>query len=128
MCGRRTSRVSYTEPFCSSDSLRLDPIFISLIGNILETLASCPAAGIYEIVVKRALPPLCQALDTAKLDESWIVSSALELLSGIIEGADAERGLGTGFFAALAPQLFKCLTTAEDRDVLQVRYCLNQER
>lgn len=98
-----------------------DPIFISIIGNVLETLTSSPSAGVYETVVKRALSPLSQALNNAKAEESWIASSALELLGGLVEGADAEKGLGAGFVPAIGPPLFKCLSTAEDRDVLQVR-------
>jgi importin-9 len=98
----------------------LDPIFVSIIGNILETLASCPTSGVYQVVVKKALPLLCQALGSVKFDDSWIPSSALELLNGIIEGADGEKGLGDGFFSSIAPPLFKCMGSAEDRDVLQV--------
>jgi len=39
----------------------------------------------------------------------------------MIRGVDSEKGLGEGFFAAIASPLFKCLRDAEDRDVLQVR-------
>jgi len=39
----------------------------------------------------------------------------------MIRGVDNEKGLGEGFFAAVASPLFKCLREAEDRDVLQVR-------
>jgi hypothetical protein len=98
-----------------------DPIFISIIGNVLETLTSSPSAGVYETVVKRALSPLSQALQNAKAEESWVASSALELLGGLVEGADSEKGLGAGFISAIGPPLFKCLINAEDRDVLQVR-------
>lgn len=73
-------------------------------------------------MVERALPTLCQVLDSTKPDESWVPSTALELLNGIIEGVSGEKGLGEGFFSAIAPPLFKCLSQAEDRDVVQVRY------
>jgi len=98
-----------------------DPIFISLISGILETIAHFPSPGIYEALIKAALPPLRQALGSSGTDASWISSSALDLLTGIVKGVDNERGLGEGFFAAIAPPLFKCLREAEDRDVLQVR-------
>lgn len=98
----------------------LDPIFISLISGILETIAHFPSPGVYEALIKAALPALCQALGSSGPDASWITSSALDLLTGMIRGVDNEKGLGDGFFAAIASPLFKCLREAEDRDVLQV--------
>ena len=102
---------------CSS----LDPIFISLISGILEAIARLPSPGVYEALVKAALPALCQALESSGPDASWIIGSALDLLTGIIRGVDDEKGPGEGFFATVASPLFKCLREAEDRDVLQVR-------
>ncbi|KAK7063933.1 ARM repeat-containing protein [Favolaschia claudopus] len=95
-----------------------DPIFISNVDNILTALASSSANGIYQTVVKQALPNLCQAMSGASLNESWITSSAIELVSSLVTGA-SEGNLGEGFVAVLAPSLFKCLAEAEDRDVLQ---------
>jgi hypothetical protein len=97
-----------------------DPIFISLISGILEAIARFPSPGVYEALVKAALPALCQALGSSGHDSSWVSSSALDLLTGIIQGVDNEKGLGEGFFAAIALPLFTCLRAAEDRDVLQV--------
>ncbi|KAJ7269388.1 ARM repeat-containing protein [Mycena haematopus] len=95
-----------------------DPIFLSNVDNILTSLASSSADGIYQTVVKQALPNLCQAMAAAPLDESWIASSAIDLVSSLVTGA-SEGTLGEGFFALLAPSIFKCLGEAEDRDVLQ---------
>lgn len=100
-----------------------DPIFISLISGILETIAHFPSSGVYEALIKAALPALCQALGSSGPDSSWIVSSALDLLTGIIRGVDNGKGLGEGFFVAVASPLFNCLREAEDRDVLQVSGC-----
>ncbi|KAJ7150409.1 armadillo-type protein [Mycena filopes] len=96
-----------------------DPIFLSNVDNILTSLTSSTAAGIYQTVVKQALPNLCQAMAAAPRDESWITSSAIDLVSSLVNGA-TDGALGDGFFAVLAPSLFKCLGEAEDRDVLQV--------
>lgn len=87
--------------------------------DILTSLASSPAAGIYETVVKQALPPLSNALASAKPEESWVASSAIELVTSLVKGSP-EAGIGEGFFALLAPNLFKCLGEAEDRDIIQV--------
>ncbi|KAJ7897218.1 armadillo-type protein [Mycena olivaceomarginata] len=95
-----------------------DPIFLSNVDNILTSLASSSAEGIYQTVVKQALPNLCQAMAAAPLDESWITASSIDLVSSLVTGA-SEGTLGEGFFAVLAPSLFKCLGEAEDRDVLQ---------
>ena len=96
-----------------------DPIFLSIFTDILASLAKSSAPGVYETVVKQSLPTLCTSITTAKPEESWIAGSAIDLVSSLIRGAP-ESGLGDGFFALLAPNLFECLKNAEDRDVLQV--------
>ncbi|KAG9313899.1 armadillo-type protein [Chiua virens] len=95
-----------------------DPIFLSIFTDILASLAKSSAPDAYETVVKQALPTLCTSIATAKHEESWFAGSAIDLVSSLIRGAP-ESGLGDGFFALLAPNLFKCLEEAEDRDVLQ---------
>ncbi|KAH0837873.1 armadillo-type protein [Lanmaoa asiatica] len=95
-----------------------DPIFLSIFTDILASLAKSPGPGVYETVVKQALPTLCTSITTAEPEESWIAGSAIDLVSSLIRGAP-ESGLGDGFFALLAPNLFNCLENAEDRDVLQ---------
>ncbi|KAH7886300.1 ARM repeat-containing protein [Phlebopus sp. FC_14] len=95
-----------------------DPIFLSIFTDILTSLSSSTASGVYHTVVKQALPTLCTAIGGAKPDESWIAGSAIDLVSSLIRGAP-DGGLGEGFFALLAPSLFTCLESAEDRDVLQ---------
>ncbi|KAF7974899.1 hypothetical protein HWV62_11051 [Athelia sp. TMB] len=95
-----------------------DPIFLSIFTDIFSALASSSAPGIYETVVKQALPTLCTAIGSATLEESWIAGSAIDLVTSLIRGAP-DHGLGDGFFPLLAPNLFHCLKQAEDRDVLQ---------
>ncbi|KAL0068448.1 hypothetical protein AAF712_004526 [Marasmius tenuissimus] len=95
-----------------------DPIFLSIFPDIINSLAGSKAAGIYEVVVKQALPPLCMAISNATQDQSYIASSAIDLVGSLVRAAP-EGNLGDGFFALLAPSLFKCLGDAEDRDVLQ---------
>ncbi|TDL19426.1 ARM repeat-containing protein [Rickenella mellea] len=95
-----------------------DPIFISILTDILSSLASSPGEGVYQIVVTQSLPPLCNAIVNANPNDSWITSSAVDLIGSLVRGAP-EAGLGEGFFGTLAPSLFKCLREAEDRDVLQ---------
>jgi len=99
-----------------------DPIFLSILTDILESLAASPTDGVYEAVVKQTLPALSNAIGAAKPGESWIAESGIELVSSLVGGSPAS-GLGEGFFAVLAPNLFKCLAEAEDRDVLQVSAC-----
>lgn len=98
----------------------LDPIFLSIFADIFTALASSRAPNVYETVVKQALPVLCNVIGSAKPNESWIVGSAIELVSSLIKGAPDDC-LGDGFFPLLAPNLFTCLSQADDRDVLQVR-------
>ncbi|KAF8262244.1 armadillo-type protein [Lactarius quietus] len=95
-----------------------DPILLSILNDVLISIASAKVPGVYETTVKQALPRLTAAIGTANADEWWVASSALELLGSIARGAP-EAGLGEGFFAAIAPCVFDCLQIAEDRDVLQ---------
>ncbi|OJT08019.1 Importin-9 [Trametes pubescens] len=95
-----------------------DPIFISILTDVLESLASSPAPGVYLTVVRQALPTLCNAIMSSSAVDSWVASAAIELVSSLVSGAP-ETGLGEGFFAMLAPSLFSCLRTTEDRDVIQ---------
>ncbi|EGO18981.1 hypothetical protein SERLADRAFT_418638 [Serpula lacrymans var. lacrymans S7.9] len=95
-----------------------DPIFLSIFTDILTSLASSNAPGVYETVVKQALPTLCTAIGGATPEESWIAGSAIDLVGSLVQGASG-TGIGEGFFALLAPNLFHCLAKTEDRDVLQ---------
>ena len=104
-----------------------DPIFLSIFADIFVALASSSAPNVYETVVKQALPTLCTSIGSAKPVESWIAGSAIDLVSSLVKGAP-ESGLGDGFFALLAPNLFECLKQAEDRDVLQVRLLFESSR
>lgn len=94
-------------------------MFTSLLSDVFKTLASSEGGGVYESVVKGALPNLCNSIVSATNAESWITETAIELIAGLASGAP-DGGLGDGFFATLAPSLFKALETTEDRDTLQV--------
>ena len=97
-----------------------DPIFISIMTDVVESLASSPAPGVYPAVVQQALPPLSNAISTYTTNDSGIAAAAIDLVNSIVEGAP-DAGLGDGFIAMLAPSLFGCLASAEDRDAIQVR-------
>ena len=122
MSGRRISRVRFVltkrRPLILSHLS--DPIFLSILNDVLHFIASAKVPGVYETAVKQALPRLTASIGTANANESWVASSALELIGSVARGAP-ETGLGEGFFAAIAPCVFDCLRIAEDRDVLQVR-------
>ncbi|KAI0673956.1 ARM repeat-containing protein [Trametes maxima] len=93
-----------------------DPIFISILTDVLESLSSAP--NVYQTVVRQALPTLCNAIMSSTAVDSWIASAAIDLVSSLVSGAP-ESGLGEGFFAMLAPSLFSTLRATEDRDVIQ---------
>jgi hypothetical protein len=94
--------------------------------DILTNLASSKNDGIYKIVVEQALPPLCLRIGSAKKEEPWIPASGIDLVGSLVSGAP-ESGLGEGFFETLAPNLFSCLSVAEDRDALQVRFSYTEQ-
>lgn len=98
----------------------LDPVMISVLDDIFGKMAKSRSPGVYEAVVKESLPRLCHAIANASPDEWHVAGSALDLVSSLLEGAE-DGSIGDGFFGLLAPGLFACMRTTEDRDVLQVR-------
>ncbi|PIL31196.1 hypothetical protein GSI_05894 [Ganoderma sinense ZZ0214-1] len=92
-----------------------DPIFISILANVFESLARSPA---YQAVVQQALPALTNALTAATDVDSYVASAAFELVAALIQGAP-QTGLGDGVFAMLAPALYASLRSTEDRDTIQ---------
>lgn len=99
--------------------LSADPLIISVLTEILTSLAGSPAPGVYETVVKEALPALCNAIMASTEAEHWITGAAIDLACSIVQGAPS-TGLGKGFVNLLAPSLFLALRTVEDREVIQV--------
>ncbi|CCL98539.1 uncharacterized protein FIBRA_00538 [Fibroporia radiculosa] len=95
-----------------------DPLFISVLTEILDSLASSSAPDVYETVVRRALPALSNAITASTEKEHWITGAAIDLASSLARGAP-ETGLGEGFVGLLSPGLFLALRTIEDRDVIQ---------
>ncbi|THH14476.1 hypothetical protein EW146_g5852 [Bondarzewia mesenterica] len=104
----------------SSRSLNvvIDPILLSMLSDIVTSIVSSSNSGVYQAAVRQALPRLGAAIGLSDPKQFWIASSAIELVSALVQGAP-ETGLGEGFFAAVADNLFNCLKTAEDRDTLQ---------
>lgn len=74
--------------------------------------------------MSHALPLLTNALASVSSEETWITSSALEVTTSIMKGAQ-EGQLGQGFFAGLGPALFKSINETEDRDIIQVFLALD---
>ncbi|PCH34394.1 ARM repeat-containing protein [Wolfiporia cocos MD-104 SS10] len=95
-----------------------DPLFISLLTDILASLAGSSAPGVYEHVVKESLPMLCAAIKRSTAEEPWIAGAAIDLMSSLMRGAP-QAGLGSGFVALCAPDLFQTMQTVEDREVIQ---------
>jgi hypothetical protein len=98
----------------------LDPILLSVLTDVFVAIAKCPVPGVYQAIVTNALPALATAITQSTKDETWIASSALDLVTSLMKGAP-KGGLGDGFFALLGPALFQALLNSEDREVVQVR-------
>ncbi|CAE7208239.1 unnamed protein product [Rhizoctonia solani] len=91
-----------------------DQVLLSVITDVFEGLA----AASYQATVSQALPSLSAALTLVSQDETWVTSSALEIITGLMRGVH-EGQLGQGFFENLGPALFKAIGETEDRDVIQ---------
>jgi len=97
----------------------IDPITLSVLDDLLSDLARSPAPGVYQTVVSQSLPILSRALTQAPTSESWIASSAIDLVSSLARGG-TKGNLGDGFFGTFAPNLFACLEQTGDQDILEV--------
>ncbi|CAE6421477.1 unnamed protein product [Rhizoctonia solani] len=91
-----------------------DQVLLSVITDVFEGLA----AASYQATVSHALPSLSAALGSVSKDETWVTSSALEIVTGLMRGVH-EGQLGQGFFDNLGPALFKAIGETEDREVIQ---------
>ncbi|KAF8727515.1 ARM repeat-containing protein, partial [Rhizoctonia solani] len=91
-----------------------DQVLLSVITDVFEGLA----AASYQATVSQALPSLSAALASVSKDETWVTSSALEIVTGLMRGVQ-EGQLGQGFFDNLGPALFKAIGETEDREVIQ---------
>ena len=96
---------------------------MAITSGLLTRLASVPTPGVYNSIIRRALPPLCSALAsaTAEGQERFLAAAALEQLCGLLQGAPAEGGVGEGFVSQLGPVLFTKIRQVQDRDAIQVR-------
>ncbi|KAG8947886.1 hypothetical protein FRC04_010244 [Tulasnella sp. 424] len=95
-----------------------DPILLSVLTDVFVAIARCPVPGVYQAIVTIALPSLASAITQATQDQSWIVTSAIDLATSLMRGAPRGQ-LGDGFFNLLGPALFTCLLNTEDREVIQ---------
>jgi hypothetical protein len=102
---------------------RPDLLVSTVLNNILFSIVSAKASGVYEAAVKEVLPRLTASIGNYNSNESWVASSALELIGSLARGAPT--GLCKGIFAAIARTVFDCMRVAEDRDVLHVGICSN---
>ena len=117
------SKCATTRSRCLLIDIRFEgPIILSVLTDVISGLASSKAPGAYSTLAHNMLPALVSALKPSK--ESWLPSSALELIVSVLEGGQKGQ-LGEGFVAGLAPALFICLDTAEDREVIVVRTLLS---
>ncbi|CBQ68248.1 related to KAP114-Member of the karyopherin-beta family, nuclear import [Sporisorium reilianum SRZ2] len=103
-----------------------DIILLSVVSDLLESLAGSKQPGVPQVIVQQSLPFLAAAIgsslpdqpDSSAQDEpSAIAETAVELAKSVLDGANASALRGA--VNVLCPNLFKVLSTSQDRDVLQ---------
>lgn len=99
---------------------RADPILLSVVSDLLESLAGLSSATTASIVIQRSIPALATAIASADGTEpSAVAESAVELARSVLAGAKPDSLRGA--VPMLCPSLIEALMRSEDRDVLQVR-------
>ncbi|KAG2094819.1 armadillo-type protein [Suillus cothurnatus] len=83
-----------------------DPIFLSIFTEIFTSLASSTSTGVYETVVKQALPTLCTAIASSKPQEpglqdcrqilEWLDPSGQSVIAKLLQNDDESGGLVIG--------------------------------
>ncbi|KZO96466.1 ARM repeat-containing protein [Calocera viscosa TUFC12733] len=92
-----------------------DMIFVSVLSNMFETLASSPY---YVIVVRETLPRLAQTAADNAVENPSMSIPAIDLITSLIRGCKLPDGLGQGFVDMVVPALTTCILTAQDRDLV----------
>ncbi|SNX84223.1 related to KAP114 - Member of the karyopherin-beta family, nuclear import [Melanopsichium pennsylvanicum] len=103
-----------------------DIILLSVVSDLFESLAGSKQPGVPQVIVHESLPFLAAAIGSSLPGQadasadggpSVIAETAVELAKSVLDGASpaALRG-ATG---VLCPNLFRVLSSSEDRDVLQ---------
>ncbi|TKY91057.1 hypothetical protein EX895_001056 [Sporisorium graminicola] len=103
-----------------------DIILLSVVSDLLESLAGSKQPGVPQVIVQQSLPFLAAAIGSSVPDQpdtstegepSAIAETAVELAKSVLDGANAAALRGA--VNVLCPNLFKVLSTSQDRDVLQ---------
>ncbi|SPO21446.1 related to KAP114 - Member of the karyopherin-beta family, nuclear import [Ustilago trichophora] len=103
-----------------------DIILLSVVSDLLESLAGSKQPGVPQVIVQQSLPFLAAAIGSSLPDQadssqdgepSAIAETAVELAKSVLDGANPTALRGA--VSVLCPNLFGVLSTSEDRDVLQ---------
>ncbi|SJX60888.1 related to KAP114-Member of the karyopherin-beta family, nuclear import [Sporisorium reilianum f. sp. reilianum] len=103
-----------------------DIILLSVVSDLLESLAGSKQPGVPQVIVQQSLPFLAAAIGSSLPDQSGtsaqdepsaVAETAVELAKSVLDGANASALRGA--VNVLCPNLFKVLSTSQDRDVLQ---------
>ncbi|GAC99603.1 hypothetical protein PHSY_007206 [Pseudozyma hubeiensis SY62] len=103
-----------------------DIILLSVVSDLLESLAGSKQPGVPQVIVQQSLPFLAAAIGSSLPDQqaatsndepSALAETAVELAKSVLDGADPAALRGA--VNVLCPNLFQVLSTSQDRDVLQ---------
>lgn len=103
-----------------------DIILLSVVSDLLESLAGSKQPGVPQVIVQQSLPFLAAAIGSSlphqsnsstEGEPSAVAETAVELAKSVLDGANAAALRGA--VNVLWPNLFKVLSTSQDRDVLQ---------
>ncbi|PWY97415.1 ARM repeat-containing protein [Testicularia cyperi] len=103
-----------------------DIFLLSVVSDLLESLAGSKQQGVPAVVVQRSMPLLAAAIGTGtgtgggegdEASPSALAETAVELSKSVLDGADPSALRGV--VAILCPNLVHVLSTSDDRDVLQ---------
>ncbi|EPQ29170.1 uncharacterized protein PFL1_03457 [Pseudozyma flocculosa PF-1] len=98
-----------------------DVILLSVVSDLLESLAGSRQQGVPDVVVQSSMPLLAAAIGSGieqqDNEPSALAETAVELAKSVLDGA--ESAALRGVVAILCPNLLKVLKVSEDRDVQQ---------
>lgn len=104
-----------------------DPILLSVVSDLLESLSSHRLPSVSKVILQTSLPLLTSVIDSKLVEAqaaiveepSPLIEASVELISALLTGASEEIVKSINVVNLVCPSVMKLMMASKDRDVLQ---------